>query len=50
MPPHASEAGLNPERLEEARIILEFMYGEVAAFWPGFVARPGQYEMMQACC
>lgn len=49
VPPHASEAGLDPERLEEARISLEFMYEEVAASWPGFVARPGQYEMMQAC-
>ena len=25
------------------------MYGEVAASWPGFVARPGQYEMTQTC-
>ncbi|MDB5828919.1 MAG: helicase c2 [Variovorax sp.] len=49
VPAHASEAGLDPERLEEARISLEFLYGEVAASWPGFIARPGQYEMMQAC-
>ncbi|OGB01361.1 MAG: hypothetical protein A3E79_12075 [Burkholderiales bacterium RIFCSPHIGHO2_12_FULL_61_11] len=35
--------------LETARIRLELLYGEVAASWPGFIARPGQYEMMQAC-
>ncbi|MBH2020471.1 MAG: ATP-dependent DNA helicase DinG [Burkholderiales bacterium] len=48
-PAHASERGIDPEMLETARIRLEFLYGEVAADWPGFIARPGQYEMMQAC-
>ena len=28
---------------------MELLYGEVAADWPGFIERPGQYEMMQAC-
>jgi len=49
VPAYASEDGIDPERLEEARVRLELLYGEVAASWPGFVARPGQYEMMQAC-
>ena len=49
VPAYASEEGIDPDRLEEARIRLELLYGEVAASWPGFVARPGQYEMMQAC-
>ncbi|WP_177218966.1 ATP-dependent DNA helicase DinG [Polaromonas sp. OV174] len=48
VPAHASELGLDPEQLEAARIRLELLYGEVAASWPGFIARPGQYEMMQA--
>ena len=46
VPAYASEEGIDPDRLEEARIRLELLYGEVAASWPGFVARPGQYEMM----
>lgn len=49
VPAYASEEGIDPERLEEARVRLELLYGEVAASWPGFIARPGQYEMMQAC-
>jgi ATP-dependent DNA helicase DinG len=49
IPAHASENGLDPELLETARIRLELLYGEVAADWPGFSARPGQYQMMQAC-
>ena len=49
LPAYASEEGLDLDRLEEARIRLELLYGEVAASWPGFVARPGQYEMMQTC-
>ena len=47
-PAHACERGIDPELLENARIRLELLYGEVAASWPGFIARPGQYEMMQA--
>ena len=46
---YASEQGIDPDLLETARIRLELLYGEVAASWPGFIARPGQYEMMQAC-
>ena len=49
LPAHASEHGIDPELLETARIRLELLYGEVAADWPGFIARPGQYQMMQAC-
>lgn len=26
---------------------LEFLYAEVAKTWPGFIPRPGQYQMMQ---
>ena len=46
---YACEQGIDAEQLEAARIRLELLYGEVAADWPGFIARPGQYEMMQAC-
>jgi len=49
VPAYASEEGIDPEQLEDARVRLELLYGEVAASWPGFIARPGQYEMMQAC-
>ncbi|CDS48570.1 ATP-dependent helicase DinG/Rad3 [Polaromonas sp. CG9_12] len=49
VPAHACEQGIDAEQLEAARIRLELLYGEVAADWPGFIARPGQYEMMQAC-
>ncbi len=49
LPAHAREQGIDPELLEAARIRLELLYGELAAAWPGFIARPGQYEMMQAC-
>jgi ATP-dependent DNA helicase DinG len=48
VPAYASERGIDPELLEAARIRLELLYGEVAASWPGFIARPGQYQMMQA--
>jgi len=48
LPAHACERGIDPDLLENARIRLELLYGEVAAAWPGFIARPGQYEMMQA--
>ena len=48
VPAYASERGIDPELLETARVRLELLYGEVAASWPGFIARPGQYQMMQA--
>ncbi|HAL37650.1 MAG TPA: Rad3-related DNA helicase-like protein, partial [Polaromonas sp.] len=48
VPAYASERGIDPDLLETARIRLELLYGEVAADWPGFIARPGQYQMMQA--
>ncbi|UUZ74955.1 hypothetical protein LP414_22915 [Polaromonas sp. P1(28)-13] len=43
VPAYASERGIDPDLLETARIRLELLYGEVAASWPGFIARPGQY-------
>ena len=49
LPAYALECGIDLERLEAARIRLELLYGEVAADWPGFIARPGQHQMMQAC-
>ena len=49
MPAYACEHGIDAEQLEAARIRLELLYGEVTADWPSFIARPGQYEMMQAC-
>ena len=49
LPAHACEQGIDPEVLEAARIRLELLYGEVAADWPCFIARPGQYQMMQVC-
>jgi|GEM_PF-3251364 len=49
VPAYASERGIDLDLLETARIHLELLYGEVAASWPGFIARPGQYKMMQAC-
>ncbi len=39
---------IDPVLLGKASARLEFLYGEVARTWPGFVARPGQYQMMQA--
>ncbi len=48
IPLHAQTAGIPPALLEEAQARLEILYGEVAASWPGFIARPGQYQMMQA--
>ena len=47
--PHASTHGIDPALLETALERLELLYGEVAADWPGFSARPGQHQMMQAC-
>jgi ATP-dependent DNA helicase DinG len=49
LPAHACERAIDPGLLEAARIRLELLYGAVAAVWPGFIARPGQYQMMQAC-
>ena len=49
IPAHACEHSIDPELLAAARIRMELLYGEVAADWPGFVERPGQYQMMQAC-
>ena len=34
--------------LAQARARLEVLYAEVAKSWPGFIARPGQYQMMHA--
>ena len=48
VPAFESERGIDPELLAKARERLEFLYDEVAKSWPGFIARPGQYQMMQA--
>jgi ATP-dependent DNA helicase DinG len=40
--------GIPRELLEQARTRLEFLYGEVARTWPGFIARRGQHQMMHA--
>ncbi len=40
--------GISPALLEQARARLEVLYAEVAKSWPGFIARPGQYQMMHA--
>ena len=42
------EAHISPEKLEEARTRLELYYAQVAVAWPGFIARPGQHQMMHA--
>lgn len=47
-PAHASTEGIAPELLKKARKRLEFLYSEVARTWPGFIARPGQHQMMHA--
>ena len=49
VPAYAREHRIDAEQLEAARISLELLYGEGVADWPGFIARAGQYEMMQAC-
>jgi ATP-dependent DNA helicase DinG len=46
--PHADTSNIDPELLEKALTRLEFLYAEVAKTWPGFIARPGQYQMMHA--
>ena len=48
VPAHASTQGIDAALLEKAQARLGFLYGEVAKAWPGFIARPGQYQMMQA--
>jgi ATP-dependent DNA helicase DinG len=47
-PAHARTQGIAGELLDKARARLEFLYCEVAKKWPGFIARPGQYQMMHA--
>lgn len=46
--PVASIAGIDRKLLEKARARLEVLYGAVAKTWPGFIARPGQHQMMHA--
>lgn len=48
VPAFESERGIDPGLLARARERLEFLYAEVGKSWPGFIARPGQYQMMQA--
>ena len=38
--------GIAAGLFEKARTRMEFLYGEVARTWPGFIARPGQHQMM----
>jgi ATP-dependent DNA helicase DinG len=45
---HTQTQGIDPVLLEKALVRLEFLYAEVARAWPGFIARPGQYQMMHA--
>ena len=45
---HARTQGIDGKLLHKARTRLEFLYGEVAKNWPGFIARPGQHQMMHA--
>ena len=40
--------GVDRELLDKARTRLEFLYGEVARTWPGFIPRRGQHQMMHA--
>src|SRR5438552_5281704 len=47
-PAHARTQGIAGELLEKARTRLEFLYRAVARKWPGFIARPGQHQMMHA--
>ena len=47
-PAHAKTKGIDPALLEQARVRLEFLYDKVAKSWPGFIARPGQHQMMHA--
>ena len=47
-PAYLQTQGIDPALLAQARERLEFLYAEVATSWPGFIARPGQYQMMHA--
>ncbi len=47
-PAHAQTRGIDRALLTKALARLEFLYAEVAKAWPGFVARPGQHQMMHA--
>ncbi len=47
-PAYTSTEGIAPALLDKAQTRLELLYGQVALTWPGFIARPGQYEMMHA--
>jgi len=48
VPAHASTDGIDPKLLDQARTRLEALYAQVAHSWPGFIARPGQHQMMHA--
>ncbi len=48
LPAHARTQGIDDALLTKARARLEVLYGNVAKKWPGFIARPGQHQMMQA--
>ncbi len=48
LPAHARVDGIDSAQLEQARTRLEFLYAAVAQSWPGFIARPGQHQMMHA--
>jgi len=45
---HERTQGIDGELLERARTRLEFLYRKVSKKWPGFIARPGQHQMMHA--
>jgi len=45
-PDDARTQGIDSKRLVKARTRLDFLYGEVAKSWPGFIARPGQHQLM----
>lgn len=47
-PAHSRTQGIDADLLNKARTRLEFLYGEVASKWPGFMGRPGQHQMMHA--
>ncbi len=46
--PQAPSPSIDSELLARAQARLEVLYGEVARTWPGFIARPGQHQMMHA--
>ena len=47
-PMHLRTHGIDVQLLRKAQARLEDLYTEVSKTWPGFAARPGQYQMMQA--